>query len=97
METNNTTRHGPLPQVITPDGHVREILPTDGEQFTLEELQHIAGGYIDITHGTNFDIFERLFVYPETADGLDYNPLASAYAGYDLYGNVLHVQPSYIQ
>lgn len=39
--------------VVSENGGEWPILPANGEKFTLEELQMIVGGYIEIVHLTD--------------------------------------------
>lgn len=36
--------------LIKTDGSKREVKPKDGERFTLEEMQELVAGYIEIVH-----------------------------------------------
>jgi hypothetical protein len=37
-----------IAKVIKPDGTIQEVVPANGKTFTLDELQHHVGGYIEI-------------------------------------------------
>ena len=41
-----------MAQIIYPDGTRRDVLPK-GKTYSLEELQHIVGGYIEIAPTTD--------------------------------------------
>jgi len=40
-------------QVLSPDGSSREFLPANRKTYTLEELQEVVGGYIEIISLSN--------------------------------------------
>lgn len=35
-------------QIIKTDGTIQDVAPADGKAFSLEEMQRIVGGYIEI-------------------------------------------------
>ena len=86
------------PKIYLTDGHSQEVMPADGKQFTLEELQKIVGGYIEIVQPVCFDIYDRVMVVNEEGrlEGLEQNAMASAIAGQTIVGNALFVQPNYL-
>lgn len=38
----------PSAKIVTPEGRVQVVVPKDGKKFTLEEMQKIVGGYIEV-------------------------------------------------
>lgn len=38
------------PVIICPDGTETSVMPNDGKKFSLDELQDIVKGYVEITH-----------------------------------------------
>ena len=36
--------------MIKTDGSKREVSPKDGEHFTLEEMQELVAGYVEVVH-----------------------------------------------
>lgn len=75
--------------LITPDGTLKVVHPQAGigKKFSLDELNKIVGGYIEILHLTA----GRIAVVNEEGRlmGLQFNPRASLTTGYHLVGNVL--------
>jgi len=73
--------------LITPAGVREQRKPKDGRSFTLEELQELVGGYVEVLPGTRFVLVDE--------DGLikrlPHNPLASQFVAWrgPLVGNVL--------
>lgn len=71
--------------IIKPDGSVEDVLPANGQNFSLEELQKAVGGLIEQVPG-NRGIFcneEGLMM------GLSPNRWASLLTGVPLVGNVI--------
>lgn len=87
-------------RLIKPDGTEETIRPAKGGKFTLEELQHAVGGYIELVH---FAPRHGLGHYTAYANedglglGLPYNRVASRLyqRGYEeqvgIVGNLLIV------
>lgn len=80
--------------LIYPDGTHRNVIPEDGKHFTLDEMQKLVGGYIEILRnpmeGKDFD---AVLNEEGKLHGLEANPAATAYCGTTgidtLVGNVL--------
>jgi hypothetical protein len=66
--------------LITPDGTVTEVHPVHGPEFTLEEMRHFVGGYIEAVY---FDDGRVMFVNEEgkiSDPPLDFNAAANVLA-----------------
>lgn len=76
--------------LYTTEGVREQRKPKSGAQFTLEELQEMVGGYIELVPGTTFmfcnEDGRRLRLAP--------NREASLLAGMVLVGNVVACEPS---
>ena len=89
--------------VIYPDGFVREFPDPDRDEgYTLEELQEVVGGPIQVVNASN----NRIAICHEEGKivGLDYNALATQVVGEDslmakdyMVGPVLFCQPEHVQ
>jgi hypothetical protein len=84
--------------IYTTDGEILPILPLNGVEFTLKEMQKIVGGYIQVLHLKD----GRLMVINEEGkmDHLDYNEQASRLYNnqYDfIVGNVLITPACFIK
>lgn len=68
-----------------PDGTVETVSPADSAAFTLSEMQHLVGGYVEQAYGAPFTFYneEGLLL------GLPPNRRASELLGYPVVGNVL--------
>lgn len=64
--------------VIKTDGSVTEIKPRNGTDFTLEEMQEVVGGYIEVVRSMEMD---RIMVVNEEGKlkKLPFNPKATAF------------------
>jgi len=77
------------------NGEIIPILPKNKEVFTLQELQEIVGGYIELVMLND----GRIMIVNEEGkiNGLDYNLLGTlAYAKDVIVGNVLVTPEKYI-
>ena len=89
--------------VIYPDGFLREFPDPDSDEgYTLEELQEIVGGPIQVVNATH----DRIAICHEEGmlRGLDYNPLATQAVGEAnlmrkdyMVGPVLFCKPEHVQ
>lgn len=73
------------PCIITSDGDVREVEPKNGTDFTLEELQRIVDGNVEI-----IDIgYNQIMCMDEEGKihGKHVNVLATMYASGHLFGD----------
>ena len=79
--------------LIYPDGTHRQVVPEDGKHFTLDELQELVGGYIEILRNPKGKDFDAVLNEEGKLHGLDANPAATEYCGVTdldtLVGNVL--------
>lgn len=74
-----STRKPQVAQVVTPDGEVTQVSPSNGKKFTLEELQGYVGGYIELIRLPNG---RDMYVNEEgKLTGLALNPTATAVSG----------------
>ncbi len=81
--------------LIQPDGSNDEVVPEDGQRFTLQELQAHVGGYIENvrlpaeTKANGYTI--RIMYVNEDGrmQNLEHNLNASTIAGQDIVGNAL--------
>jgi hypothetical protein len=68
-----------MAQVIKATGKITEVIPAHGPTFTLDELQKIVGGYIELVVTTEGDF---MFVNEDGLRlGLPFNSLASSHYG----------------
>ncbi|MCM1302198.1 MAG: DUF3846 domain-containing protein [Alistipes senegalensis] len=64
-----------MAKIIKTDGTSKEVLPTNGTDFTLEEMQAIVDGDIELVYLNDTEI---MVVNEEgKIDGLDYNRAAT--------------------
>jgi len=66
-----------MAKIIKANGEIKYVTPHSGSAFTLEELQNIVGGYIEIVH--LMDVDNTIIVLNEEGKlmGLKYNPKAT--------------------
>jgi len=76
-----------MAKIIKTDGTKIEVAPANGSDFSLEELQKVVGGYIEIVYLSE----GRLMVVNEEGwlNNLPYNPSASEIYGHPIVGDVL--------
>lgn len=77
-----------------PSGRDQTCTPRDGKKFTLDELQTLVGGYIEMVRIPG-DVGRRMFFVDEEGllRGLSPNVRASHIAGRLLVGNALLCSP----
>ena len=79
--------------LIYPDGTHRDVVPEDGKHFTLDELQELVGGYIELVPGEHTETYDVVVNEEGKLHGLEANPAATEYCGVTgldtLVGNVL--------
>ena len=82
-----------MAKIFFTDGSEKEVSPKNGSDFSLEELQGVVGGYIQILY---LDNGELMIVNEEgKLDGLPFNKKATDYVVNDgkyidvIVGNVL--------
>lgn len=79
--------------LIYPDGTHRDVVPEDGKHFTLDELQELVGGYIELVPGEHTETYDVVVNEEGKLRGLEANPTATEYCGVTgldtLVGNVL--------
>jgi hypothetical protein len=69
-------------RVIHPNGEVQIKRPANGEKFTLEELQEMVGGYIELVHLPRGNGHATAYVNADgKLKGREYNAEASAIYG----------------
>jgi hypothetical protein len=78
---------------IKTDGTEHEYLPSNGEKFSLEELQSAVGGYIEVAP---FNQQGKVLLVNEEGllMQLPVNPLATTLAGYPIVGDALLLDES---
>ena len=85
-----------MAQIIKADGTKIDVIPKNGTDFQLSELQEIVGGYIEIV----FTKDDQLMVVNDEGklNGLPINEEATKLVGYDLIvGDVLVCASSQIK
>lgn len=84
-----------MAKLLRPDGQHSEITPGDGATFTLAELQHFVGGFIEcieLPDGTILIINEEGNIMR-----MAHNPAASEAAGVRIVGPALICEPGEIE
>lgn len=77
-----------MAKIIKANGTIIDVKPKNGRDFSLKELQSIVGGYIEIVHLKDGNIF---VVNDEGAiNGFCMNLEASKMYGGHLFGDVLY-------
>lgn len=76
-------------KIYHPNGEIEDVLPKNGKHFTLEEMQAIVGGYIEIVRLPA----NLLMILNEEGklQKLAYNPHADA-----IFKNHFHINNNYI-
>jgi hypothetical protein len=81
--------------VLRTDGTIKILMPDNGTDFQLAELQKVVEGYIELIH------FSPHYFMVVNEEGLlkklPLNNLASSLRGYAIYGNVLLCDKSMIK
>jgi hypothetical protein len=77
--------------LIRPDGSCSEVLPKNGKDFSLKEIQKHVGGYVQFVTGQNGKNY--LCDEDGIAKRLKPNKVASERIGTDVLGNVLELLP----
>lgn len=72
--------------IINPDGSTKICAPKDGETWTLEEVQDLIDGIVDVLYLNDTTVV--LFDEEGATKGLPKNLDASHYAGITLLGTV---------
>lgn len=83
--------------VVYPDGSIESVLPPDGGQnWTLEHLQKIVGGYIEVKWNIPGYPHKTVAIFNEEGVPLDLprNAMATTLVGIPLRGNVILAQSS---
>lgn len=80
-----------MARILYTDGTSKEITPSNGKYFTLEEKQQIVGGYIEICETTDPDGEHCLIINEEgKLEGLEYNPEATDRYKYHIWNGRLN-------
>jgi len=80
--------------VITEEGKTSELIPNNGETFSLKELQEVVGGYIEIVAISAFP--NKILVVDEEGRWRNKRPnlQATALVGREIVGQVLLIDKS---
>lgn len=72
-----------------PDGDMRVVSPENGRTFSLEELQAMVGGHIEVCPSAHIEGLIAVVDDDGVLKGCEYNASASAVIGYRLCGNAI--------
>lgn len=77
--------------LLNTDGTRGEVKPKNGKYFSLEEMQQMVDGHIDIRETTDEDGMHCLIVNEEgKCKNMDYNPEATVRYKYHLWNGVFN-------
>ena len=79
-----------MARLLHPDGTNETVTPKDGKRFSLDELQGLVEGYIELVPGEHSDVYDVVVNEEGLLKELPFNLAGSLLApGHHLVGNVL--------
>lgn len=79
-----------IPYLVKTDFSTTEVTPSNGKNFTLEELQEMVGGYIEIIRIPNKPSMRLVVNEDGQIKGLPTNHMATWIFGSEIVGDVLY-------
>ena len=79
-----------MARLLHPDGTNETVTPKEGNRFSLDELQGLVGGYIQLVPGEHAETYDVVVNEEGLLKELPFNQAGSFLApGHHLVGNVL--------